>query len=254
MAIPKEIDEELLRYLPEIPRREQDAIRMRFGLDGEKPMTYKEMGERIERSSTRARDLVKNGIRRMRNRKFRKEREEEDRKKYLEAKMGGMALDLDTLRKAIVVLDQYELYDSTKELKKALELEILQRGKEDNDVSLLPICILDTTVRTYNCLKNAGIETLHDLARLPKEKLERVRNYGKKSLKETCELLSRWGLVSGMTDEEITRNLTFDKQIYDEVVQNYKLNHRYMGWADREKIENIIKTMGHMLNKQEITE
>jgi DNA-directed RNA polymerase subunit alpha len=53
-------------------------------------------------------------------------------------------------------------------------------------------------VRTANCLKNASIATVGDLvSRSEKEVLE-IKNFGKKSLEELQELLTRLGLSFGM--------------------------------------------------------
>jgi DNA-directed RNA polymerase subunit alpha len=56
----------------------------------------------------------------------------------------------------------------------------------------------DLSVRTANCLKNASIATVGDLvSRSEKEVLE-IKNFGKKSLEELQELLTRLGLSFGM--------------------------------------------------------
>ena len=48
---------------------------------------------------------------------------------------------------------------------------------------------LDLTVRSYNCLKRAGISTVEELTQKTEEEMSRVRNLGKKSLKEVKEEL-----------------------------------------------------------------
>ena len=48
---------------------------------------------------------------------------------------------------------------------------------------------LDLTVRSYNCLKRAGISTVEELTQKTEEEMSRVRNLGKKSLKEVKEKL-----------------------------------------------------------------
>lgn len=53
---------------------------------------------------------------------------------------------------------------------------------------------LDLSVRSYNCLKRAGIQTVDELTQRSEEEMMRVRNLGKKSLKEVKEKLNEMGL------------------------------------------------------------
>ena len=53
---------------------------------------------------------------------------------------------------------------------------------------------LDLTVRSYNCLKRANISTVEELTQKTEEEMGRVRNLGKKSLKEVKEKLQEINL------------------------------------------------------------
>lgn len=53
---------------------------------------------------------------------------------------------------------------------------------------------LDLSVRSFNCLKRAGINTVDDLINKSPEEMMRVRNLGKKSLEEVIEKLESYGL------------------------------------------------------------
>lgn len=53
---------------------------------------------------------------------------------------------------------------------------------------------LDLTVRSYNCLKRAGLSTVEELTQKTEEEMSRVRNLGKKSLKEVKEKLQELNL------------------------------------------------------------
>jgi DNA-directed RNA polymerase subunit alpha len=57
----------------------------------------------------------------------------------------------------------------------------------------------DLSVRTANCLKNASIQTVRDLVSKSENEILEIKNFGKKSLEELQELLSRLGLSFGMT-------------------------------------------------------
>ena len=59
---------------------------------------------------------------------------------------------------------------------------------------------LDLTVRSYNCLKRAGIGTVQELTEKTEEEMSRVRNLGKKSLKEVKEKLQELNLSFAHND------------------------------------------------------
>jgi DNA-directed RNA polymerase subunit alpha len=53
---------------------------------------------------------------------------------------------------------------------------------------------MDLSVRSYNCLKRAGINTVEELIRKSDEEMMKVRNLGKKSLEEVQNKLNELGL------------------------------------------------------------
>ncbi len=61
-----------------------------------------------------------------------------------------------------------------------------------------PLTDLELSVRAFNCLKSAGVETLGDLAKLEVAEMVKFRNFGKKSLKELEELMASKKLNFGM--------------------------------------------------------
>lgn len=70
-----------------------------------------------------------------------------------------------------------------------------ERPSETNTTRLeKPIEELDLSVRSFNCLKRAGINTLAELTKKTEEEMMRVRNLGRKSLKEVKEKLEDLGL------------------------------------------------------------
>ena len=68
---------------------------------------------------------------------------------------------------------------------------------EDTKVKALETSIedLDFSVRAYNCLKRAGIHTLQDLVNKSESDMMKIRNLGKKSLKEVLDKIRDMGLV-----------------------------------------------------------
>ena len=68
---------------------------------------------------------------------------------------------------------------------------------EDPKVKALETTIeeLDFSVRAYNCLKRANIHTLQDLVNMSENDMMKIRNLGKKSLKEVLDKVRDLGLV-----------------------------------------------------------
>jgi DNA-directed RNA polymerase subunit alpha len=57
---------------------------------------------------------------------------------------------------------------------------------------------LELSVRSYNCLKNAGIQTIGELVQKSESEMLRTKNFGRKSLNEIKEILQTMGLALGM--------------------------------------------------------
>ena len=66
--------------------------------------------------------------------------------------------------------------------------EVLNRSVEE----------LELSVRSYNCLKNANIQTIGDLVQKTEAEMLRTKNFGRKSLNEIKEILGSLGLTFGM--------------------------------------------------------
>ena len=57
---------------------------------------------------------------------------------------------------------------------------------------------LELSVRSYNCLKNANIQTIGELVQKTEAEMLKTKNFGRKSLNEIKEILSSMGLSLGM--------------------------------------------------------
>ena len=75
-------------------------------------------------------------------------------------------------------------------------VEIMVEKEEDQKEKVLEMTIeeLDLSVRSYNCLKRAGINTVEELANKSEDDMMEVRNLGKKSLEEVIQKLDELGL------------------------------------------------------------
>lgn len=80
---------------------------------------------------------------------------------------------------------------------------ILIDKKEDSNVKTLEMTIeeLDLSVRSFNCLKRAGINTVEDLISKTEEDMMKVRNLGRKSLDEVVAKLESLGFTLHHDDE-----------------------------------------------------
>ena len=75
-------------------------------------------------------------------------------------------------------------------------IPVMSTEDDDSKDKVLDMSIdeLELSVRSYNCLKRAGIQTVQDLASKSEDDMIKVRNLGKKSLKEVKEKLIELGL------------------------------------------------------------
>ncbi|MGI6115462.1 MULTISPECIES: DNA-directed RNA polymerase subunit alpha [unclassified Clostridium] len=82
-------------------------------------------------------------------------------------------------------------------------VEIMVEKEEDKKEKILEMSIeeLDLSVRSYNCLKRAGINTVEELVMRSEGDMMKVRNLGRKSLEEVVQKLAGLGLSLRLNDE-----------------------------------------------------
>ncbi|NLG04466.1 MAG: DNA-directed RNA polymerase subunit alpha [Clostridia bacterium] len=85
----------------------------------------------------------------------------------------------------------------------AQKMEIMVESVNDEKVKVLEMNIdeLELSVRSYNCLKRAGINTVEELTNRTSEDMMKVRNLGRKSLEEVLAKLKELGLQLNVGDE-----------------------------------------------------
>ena len=81
--------------------------------------------------------------------------------------------------------------------------EIMVEKEDNKKEKVLEMVIedLDLSVRSYNCLKRAGINTVEDLTNKTEEDMMKVRNLGRKSLEEVINKLYALGLSLSKEEE-----------------------------------------------------
>ena len=85
-----------------------------------------------------------------------------------------------------------------------IEAEIAEERKPEirNENLNRSVEELELSVRSYNCLKNANIQTIGDLVQKTEAEMLRTKNFGRKSLNEIKEILASMGLGLGMKIDE----------------------------------------------------
>ena len=78
----------------------------------------------------------------------------------------------------------------------AISTDVMKEAEKSSDDRILERTIeeLDLSVRSYNCLKRAGINTVFDLTEKSEPEMMKVRNLGRKSLEEVKVKLADLGL------------------------------------------------------------
>jgi DNA-directed RNA polymerase subunit alpha len=93
-----------------------------------------------------------------------------------------------------MLIDHLQTVIELSEAKVEEDFMVERKTEETNRNLEKPIEDLDLSVRSYNCLKRAGINTLGELIEKSEEDMMRVRNLGKKSLKEVKQKLEEMNL------------------------------------------------------------
>ena len=102
---------------------------------------------------------------------------------------------------AKILNDHLNLFVDLSEEAKAYDVMVERPEKEKEKVLEMTIEELDLSVRSFNCLKRAGIDTVEDLVSRSEDEMIKVRNLGKKSLEEVILKLESLGLTL-RNDEE----------------------------------------------------
>ena len=94
-----------------------------------------------------------------------------------------------------ILIDHLELLTNVHEAVNDMESVMKEaQGEVQNKGLVMMIEDLDLSVRSYNCLKRAGIQTVDELTQRTEDEMMRVRNLGKKSLKEVKDKIYDLGL------------------------------------------------------------
>lgn len=102
---------------------------------------------------------------------------------------------------AKVLSEHLSLFIDLSENAKTAEVMVEKEDNEKEKVLEMNIDELELSVRSYNCLKRAGINTVEELCNRTSEDMMKVRNLGRKSLEEVLAKLKELGLELNPSDE-----------------------------------------------------
>ncbi len=114
---------------------------------------------------------------------------------------GTLAPDEAVSLAAKVLSEHLSLFIDLSEKTSGIEVMIEKEDNEKEKVLEMNIDELELSVRSYNCLKRAGINTVEELTNRTSEDMMKVRNLGRKSLEEVLTKLKELGLQLNSGDE-----------------------------------------------------
>ena len=103
---------------------------------------------------------------------------------------------------AKVLSEHLSLFIDLSENAKTAEVMVEKEEDEKEKVLEMSIDELELSVRSYNCLKRAGINTVEELTNKTSDDMMKVRNLGRKSLEEVLAKLKELGLQLNPSDEQ----------------------------------------------------
>ena len=114
---------------------------------------------------------------------------------------GTLAPDEAVSLAAKVLSEHLSLFIDLSESTKLVDVMVEKEDDEKGKVMEMSIDELELSVRSYNCLKRAGINTVQELTNKTSEDMMKVRNLGRKSLEEVLAKLKELGLELSSSEE-----------------------------------------------------
>lgn len=156
-------------------------------------MTYDELGKSYNITRERVRQIEARALRKLRH---------PSRAKYLRCGVSGILENIraDYFEKAAQL--ESKLIELCK-LNEKTANEIIDNAELRKKYAPMRIEEADFSVRSYNCLKRAGIDTMPELARLTYNELTKIRNLGRRSVNEIIDKLREYGYEVNKGSEQI---------------------------------------------------
>ncbi len=122
---------------------------------------------------------------------------------------GGITPEDAVAHAAKIVKDHMQIFINFDEEPEPVQPQVDE--KKERMLANMAKCVeeLELSVRSYNCLKNANIQTIAELVQKTDGEMLKTRNFGRKSLNEIKEILEDMGLHLGMkVDEEDLKQIS----------------------------------------------
>jgi DNA-directed RNA polymerase subunit alpha len=116
---------------------------------------------------------------------------------------GSITPDKAVSQAATIIKEHMDLFIFDEEDEETVDEEVpvddlIKEEATFNDNLLKNVDELELSVRSYNCLKNANIRTIAELVQKTEQEMLKTKNFGRKSLNEIKEIISKMGLHLGM--------------------------------------------------------
>ena len=173
---------EFMKAVDTLTYREHKVVEMRYAND----MTFEKCGKSLGVTRERVRQIEAKALRKLQNPRFSKH--------YI----------LDTINKAFEIDgERARLERENNQLVARLNAlgDKIAREKKTQERKV-DIDEMELSVRSYNCLRRAGINFVSDLEGMTYEKLKKVRNLGRKSILEVIQKAREFGIVIEVGSEE----------------------------------------------------
>jgi DNA-directed RNA polymerase subunit alpha len=115
---------------------------------------------------------------------------------------GGIIPDDAVAHAAKILKDHMQVFINFDEEPEPVQTQVDEKKKILINTLTRSVEELELSVRSYNCLKNANIQSIAELVQKTDSEMLRTRNFGRKSLNEIKEILEGMGLHLGMKLEE----------------------------------------------------
>ena len=103
---------------------------------------------------------------------------------------------------AKILKQQLDVFINFEEVEEDAAPEQESPGGNVNEILMRSVEDLELSVRSANCLKNAGINTIGELVQKTEAEMLKTKNFGRKSLSEIKDILNEYGLAFGMKPDE----------------------------------------------------
>ena len=183
----------LLMLETKLSKEEFDVIKCRFGLDGKEPKTLSEIGKTMGMKPERVRQIEAKAMRKLRH---------PNNSHYLEAAVIGEVGEVEDVvtfnnKLAETQIELEKVRAENLYLKKVLHSNpeiVMECGALSETYLETPIEDIELSVRTYNCLKRAGKNTLGDISSMTIDELKNIKGINESSIIEVESLLKQRGL------------------------------------------------------------